>query len=136
MDHSSAWSHETVLAAEPISASRARAFVCFHLIEHHRQYMIDDVRLVVSELATNAVVHGKTPFILTLQEDNRVVLLTVQDGSASVPDPAAANSLDNGGRGLSIIDLVSRTWGVTTGPAGTKSVWASFKTRTREAIRH
>ncbi|HWL99145.1 MAG TPA: ATP-binding protein [Nocardioidaceae bacterium] len=134
MDHSSAWSHETVLDAEAISASRARDFVSFHLVEHHLRYLIDDVRLVVSELATNAVVHGRTPFIVTLQEDDdQVVLLTMQDGSASVPVRSAANGLDTSGRGLAIVEHVSRDWGVTPGPDGTKSVWAAFATtHTRE----
>lgn len=29
------WSHEAVLVAEPVSASRARDFVCLHLVEHN-----------------------------------------------------------------------------------------------------
>jgi anti-sigma regulatory factor (Ser/Thr protein kinase) len=132
MDHRFVWSHETVLAAETISASRARDFVTFHLDEHHLRYLIDDVRLVVSELATNALVHAQTPFTVTLGQDNRVVRLTVQDGSALVPLRAAANTLDIGGRGLSIIDLVSGDWGVARGTKGTKSVWAAFPTHTRE----
>lgn len=133
MNQHSDWSHETVLAAEAISASRAREFVCFHLGEHHLPYLIDDIRLVVSELATNALGHAQTPFVVALQEDDRVVLLTVQDGSPAVPVRADANSLDAGGRGLSIVDLVSPDWGVTPGPHGTKSVWAAFPTHSRES---
>jgi anti-sigma regulatory factor (Ser/Thr protein kinase) len=133
MGHYSDWSHQTVLAAEAISASRARDFVSIHLIEHHLRYLIEDVRLVVSELATNALGHAQTPFTVTLQEDDQVVLLTVHDGSASVPVHSTANCLDADGRGLSIVDLVSRNWGITPGPDGTKSVWAAFATHTREA---
>jgi anti-sigma regulatory factor (Ser/Thr protein kinase) len=132
MGHSSDWTHETVLAADTISASRARDFVSFHLVEHHLRYLIDDVRLVVSELATNALGHAQTPFIVTLQEDDQVVLLTVQDGSASVPVHSAANGTDADGRGLVIVDLVSRDWGVTPGPDGTKSVWAAFAAHTKD----
>ena len=132
MGHCSDWSHQTVLAAEAISASRARDFVSFHLIEHHLRYLIEDVRLVVSELATNALGHAQTPFIVTLQEDDQVVLLTVHDGSASAPVHSTANCLDTVGRGLSIVDLVSRNWGITPGPDGTKSVWAAFATHTTE----
>jgi anti-sigma regulatory factor (Ser/Thr protein kinase) len=55
------WSHETTLEASPISASRARAFVSHHLADHRLPHLIAPVRLVVSELATNAVVHGRAP---------------------------------------------------------------------------
>jgi anti-sigma regulatory factor (Ser/Thr protein kinase) len=132
MNHSSDWSDETVLAADTISASRARDFVSFHLVEHHLRYLIDDVRLVVSELATNALGHAQTPFIVTLQEDDQVVLLTVQDDSAAAPVHSTANDLDTIGRGLSIVDLISRDWGVTPGPDGTKSVWAAFATHSKD----
>jgi anti-sigma regulatory factor (Ser/Thr protein kinase) len=130
MGHSSDWSLETVLAADTVSASRARDFVSFHLVEHHLRYLIDDVRLVVSELATNALGHAQTPFIVTLQEE--VVLLTVQDGSASVPVHSAAQGTDAAGRGLAIVDLVNRDWGVTPRPDGTKSVWAAFAAHTKD----
>jgi anti-sigma regulatory factor (Ser/Thr protein kinase) len=133
MEHSSDWSHETVLAAEAISASRARDFVSFHLAEHHLRYLIDDVRLVASEMATNALGHAQTPFIVTLQEEDQVVWLMVQDGSTSVPVRTTGNNLRVGGRGLPIVDLFSRDWGITPGPDGTKSVWASFATLTTDA---
>jgi anti-sigma regulatory factor (Ser/Thr protein kinase) len=126
MGQRSAWSHETVLAAEPISASRARAFVCFHLAEHHLQHLIDDVRLVVSELVTNTLSQGDTPLIVTLHTEQRLVRLAVQDGSFSVPAQPAAHVVDTSGRGLSIVDRVSSNWGVTLAPDGTKSMWACF----------
>ena len=62
MDQNSLWSHETVLAAEPGSAAKARAFVLQHLAEHRLLYLVDDVRMVASELATNAVLHARTAF--------------------------------------------------------------------------
>ena len=56
------WSHETHLAAEAISASQARVFVSRHLLAHDLANLVDDVRVVVSELATNAMLHAQTPF--------------------------------------------------------------------------
>jgi anti-sigma regulatory factor (Ser/Thr protein kinase) len=41
------------------------------------------VELVVSELATNAVVHAQTPFLVTLQGDGGTLVLTVQDQAPS-----------------------------------------------------
>ena len=64
------WSHETVLAPEPISAALARDFVYVHLVAHDLFPLVEDVRLVVSELATNAVAHAQTPFRVTLSSAN------------------------------------------------------------------
>ena len=49
------WSHEVILAAEPKSVAVAREFVSRHLVGHDLPRLVEDVRLVVSELATNAV---------------------------------------------------------------------------------
>jgi anti-sigma regulatory factor (Ser/Thr protein kinase) len=126
------WTHETVLAADAVSAARARAFVQEQLLAHDLPDVVEDSRLVVSELATNAVLHAQTPFTVTLEGTQQSVVLTVRDGSSSVPVPAAADVLDTTGRGLSIVDLVSRDWGVSVGEDGAKAVWASFAARTRE----
>lgn len=123
------WSHETQLPSEVESVPRARHFVCSLLIDHRLLYLVEDVRLVVSELATNAVRHAKPPIIVTLEQVDQSVLLTVADGSLVPPARQAMDLLDAGGRGLSIVDLVSHDWGVIRGPGETKSVWASFALR-------
>jgi len=121
------WSHTTALAAAPDSVRKAREFVCSHLGEHQLPHLIDDIRLVVSELATNATVHARTPFTVTLDRLFDSVLLTVQDDSPSSPATSIPSLLATRGRGLTIVERVSRDWGVTTaGPPGRKSVWASF----------
>src|SRR6476659_5618516 len=93
------WAHETVLAAESGSAARARAFVSQHLVEHHVSYLVDDVQIVASELAANAVLHAETAFTVTLEGRVRSVLLTVRDGSPRCPEPsrAAPDRLNTGG---------------------------------------
>jgi len=131
MNEISGWSHETILSADPVSASKARDFICQHLVAHDLLHLVEDIRLVASELATNAMVHARTPFVLTLSEMNGVVLLTVRDGSATVPVREVPQVMDMGGRGLVLVELLSREWGVSTGASGSKSVWASFASRTR-----
>jgi len=134
MGTTSGWTHQTILPAEPVSVAKARDFVSAHLLDHRLPQMADDVRLVVSELATNAMVHAGTPFTVTLTGGEQSVLLTVRDGSPLEPVPATAtpDRLDTGGRGLVIVDMVSRTWGFDTGGDRAKSVWASFDVRPRE----
>lgn len=120
------WSHETVLAAEPRSAALARDFVCLHLVAHRLPHLVEDVRLVVSELATNAVSHAQTPFVVTLSSANGSVLLAIQDGSTSAPIRSAPDVMDMSGRGLMIVELLSQEWGTRIDAHGFKSVWASF----------
>ena len=128
------WSHETVLAAEPVSASMARDFICEHLVAHDLLYLVEDIRLVASELATNAMVHARTPFVVTLSEMNGVVLLAIRDGSAPGPVTTAPRAMDMGGRGLVLVEQLSHEWGARTDRDGSKSVWASFVTRTRTGL--
>jgi anti-sigma regulatory factor (Ser/Thr protein kinase) len=125
------WSHDAVLVAEPVSASKARDFVCLHLVEHNLLYLVEDIRLVASELATNAMVHAGTPFTVTLSKTEEIVLLVVQDGSTSVPVRAMPQVMDVHGRGLVLVELLSHEWGASTDAEGFKSVWVSFATRTR-----
>lgn len=120
------WSHATMLPAEPSSAKLARDFVCLHLVAHRLQHLVDDVRLVVSELATNAVSHAHTPFVVTLSSASGTVRLAIQDGSAAAAVRSAPDLLGLGGRGLMIVDLLSQEWGTSTDAQGYKSVWASF----------
>ena len=122
------WSHRTTLEATPISASQARAFVSHHLIDHRLLYLVDPVRLVVSELATNALVHGQTPFVVTLSREDHTVRLTVRDHSEWVASRGPAMVLPVGGRGLGIVNVLSRDWGVARAE-GSKTVWALFDTR-------
>lgn len=120
------WSHEIALAAVPKSARLARDFVSLHLVEHRLPQLVDDVRLVVSELATNAVTHAKTPFVVTLSMSGGVVLLVLQDESLTVPIRSERGVMDMSGRGLMIVESLSQEWGINTGLHGSKSVWASF----------
>lgn len=124
------WSHQTTLAASPVSASEARRFVCNHLIDHRLLYLVDPVRLVASELATHALVHAQTAFTITLAAVGETVVLTVRDDSDSdsawVSDPAAATPTAS--RGLEIVDLVSLEWGAGS-DGGARTLWASFAMR-------
>ena len=120
------WSSDMHLTAQPISASRAHDFVRLHLGEHLLSYLTGDVELVVSELVTNAVVHAQAPVRVSLQAFEQTLLLEVEDGSQVGPVRVVAQFLDTGGRGLAIVNVLSRDWGVDARTQGGKSVWAEF----------
>src|SRR5688500_20062968 len=102
------WSHTITLEATPISASEARAFVSHHLVEHGLRPLADPVRLVVSELATNAIAHARTAFSVTVAADDHCLALTVRDDADPFPARRDAQVMDLGGRGLQIVEILSR----------------------------
>ena len=106
-----AWSDDLELAVQPVSASLARGFVRRHLNAQGLAHLTDDVTLVVSELATNAMAHARTPFTVSLQASEQTLMLKVEDGFRARPVQVDAHVLDTTGRGLTIVALLSRTWG-------------------------
>ena len=123
------WTHQGEFAAETRSVARARAFVTGHLVDHGLDGLVEDVELVVSELATNAVVHAGSPFTVTLGASEESVLLEVLDRAHSSPTLVAVRSSETSGRGIAIVQTVSRDWGVSELTSGGKSVWAVFDIR-------
>ena len=129
MSSETLWSHELSLPAEMRSVKQAREFVCVHLTEHELSHLLEDVRLVVSELATNAVLHARMTWKLSLSRSDGHVLLTVEDRSAFPLVPVQPEIWDTGGRGLLIVAALTQEWGVDTSTTDEKSVWAAFAVR-------
>src|SRR5262245_32969469 len=71
---------------------------------------LDDLMLIGSELVTNAVVHARTPLRLVVRYDGSRALAEVYDENRRLPQ-AAHVATDGGGRGLFLIDALSRRWG-------------------------
>jgi len=119
-----------MLAPEPLSALRARRFVCRHLAEHRLRYLMDPVRLVASELATNAILTSTGPFLLTLAQLGDTVMLSV--AGPAIPRPRRGNRQPAvlGDHGLAVIGLLSLDWGVDSDEEGRTRVWVSFAVRT------
>ncbi len=120
------WSHEAAWPPDPASVSMARGFVCGWLGHYQLPGMVQEARVVVSELATNAVLHAGTPFIVTLARVDGMVMLSVRDESSELPASRRLRPSASRGRGLYMVDAYSSTWGVTPDDAGGKSVWATF----------
>jgi anti-sigma regulatory factor (Ser/Thr protein kinase) len=120
------WSHTRSWPGDPQAVAGARRFVRACLVTHHRGESADDVELVVSELATNAVRHASTAFSVTLASRLESLVLTVRDASDSQPSYVRDDPYGSGGRGLRIVDAHCSRWGISPAVDGGKEVWASF----------
>ncbi|WP_375500150.1 SpoIIE family protein phosphatase [uncultured Jatrophihabitans sp.] len=87
--------------------------------------LAEDVRLIVSELVTNAVLHGEPPVQLRVRKGGRRLLIEVYDSAVSSPQLRRAAPNDNHGRGLLIVSMLSQRWGTRPTPSG-KSVWCQL----------
>jgi len=86
-----------------------------------------DLGLIVSELATNACVHARSAFTVSLRRQGTDVLVEVGDQNPA-PAIARAHSTGPSGRGLQIVAAIAADWGVATRDPG-KSVWAVLPCR-------
>jgi anti-sigma regulatory factor (Ser/Thr protein kinase) len=126
MDTQLAWSREARWPAHPLHVGDARTFVLDCLGETDLQRQAQVVALVVSELATNVVLHANTPFTVTLARRGSWLVLEVRDHVAGrVALPAPTDEVELHGRGLEIVQALSQAWGVWPRRDG-KSVWAAF----------
>ncbi len=118
-------------SAEPASVGRARNFAVDALAAWGLRARADDVRLCVSELATNAVRHGNALdhcFTLSVSAEEDAVRVAVYDTGPGRPQPRRPSGSDDSGRGLHLIGIVSDEWGVEHHATGGKTVWLLFKT--------
>jgi hypothetical protein len=122
------------LAAEPSSCSRARHFVIDHLHQWHRDELLDSAGLCATELATNAVLHSREPFVLTVRIAGDGVRIDVLDNCpAQLPltTPGHGSAVDltswgTGGRGMQIVASLASRWGVSTTDES-KTVWVELR---------
>lgn len=70
----------------------------------------DAVRLVASELITNAVVHGEGPVTVTLHHSPGRLVIDVLDGNPSAPRTCCAQPDDESGRSLALVGLSACAW--------------------------
>jgi len=120
------WFETFVVSPDEVSARGARDFVSANLASHDLLPLVDDVRLVVSELVTNALLHARPPVIVNIQEHRVDVLVTVSDASAVLPVALPSEATALNGRGVFIVDQVSSEWGANPRVDGGKTVWARF----------
>lgn len=101
----------------------AREYVTIVLKASGLDALIDEAALITSELATNAVRHTTGAFRLIVALFDTGVRLAIEDNSPLFPVFLPAELDDLGGRGMHLIDMMSKEWGVTPNTSG-KKVWA------------
>jgi anti-sigma regulatory factor (Ser/Thr protein kinase) len=81
---------------------------------------------VVSELATNAVVHAGTRYVVQVKVEATSVRIEVTDERPFAAATARRFSDETTtGRGLRLVDMLSQAWGVET-TEKTKTVWCEI----------
>ncbi|MFK0115114.1 ATP-binding protein [Streptomyces sp. NPDC090994] len=117
----------------PLSATRRGARLARLLAAeqlHAWGLPLDPARLVVAELAANAVLHGRVPgrsFRLGLSVGETGVLrVEVTDARGDLlPGPGSATDGESG-YGLVLVGELADRWGVVEGPVPCKTVWAEI----------
>jgi hypothetical protein len=124
-----------VLSLDPVpeSSLQARQFAARFTDRCGFSDIVEDVSLCAAELATNALLHTRDHFVLTVRSLDLGVRLDVMDFNpehlpALTPNEGSAVDLTtfgNSGRGLQIVAALAHRWGVfTTDDA--KTVWAEI----------
>ncbi len=85
--------------------------------------VLDAIKLMVSELATNSIRHARTAFDLAVIHAAGQVRVEVTDRADGWPAMRSPRPEEPTGRGLRIVNMLSAKWGIDqTGKAG-KTVW-------------
>jgi len=87
--------------------------------------LAEDAAIVVTELASNAVLHASSGFTLTISRSAGMVRIAVRDNSPLVPRDDHRPFDVAAGHGLSVVAQLSRAWDVEGLPDG-KVVWAEL----------
>ncbi|MFD4634841.1 ATP-binding protein [Streptomyces sp. NPDC058284] len=88
-------------------------------------WLAGDAVLVLSDLVTNAVVHGEGPVHVTMRPEHTGLRIEVTDQSTTAPamHPGPAGADDVHGRGLYLVDAFCDVWGIKDDG---KTIWACF----------
>ncbi|MER5789929.1 ATP-binding protein [Streptomyces sp. NPDC001980] len=121
------------LSATPRGARLARRLVAHQLATWgypHDSDLNYTAQQLTAELAANAVTHGRVPGrdfevrLLLLTPDN-TLRIEVSDARDDRQLRFAREAEAEGGRGLVVVSLLARTWGVAERDVG-KTVWAEL----------
>ncbi|NBM14210.1 SpoIIE family protein phosphatase [Streptomyces sp. GC420] len=110
------------IPADPAAVARTRAWASTQLGKWGLDEETYVTELVVSELVTNAIRHGRPPIRLRLIR-NRTLICEVTDASSTTPHMRRARTFDENGRGLLLVAQLTQRWGTRHARQG-KTIWA------------
>lgn len=124
------------LSSEPRAARQARHFVVDKLREWDCTALAESAELICSELATNALLHGRSKppdqqeticLTLSLRPDTALVI-QMTDDSLLPPTPRVSGNSSETGRGLHLLASLAEAWTCQTKADGLgKSVWVCLR---------
>lgn len=106
---------------QPSAVAAARRFAA-EVLSGRDPELIEAGQLMISELTTNCVRHAEGGFEVTIALSGEEVRVDVRDYSPGQPAMQSPRTDAPSGRGLRIVDVLSRRWGVRHEAAG-KTVW-------------
>lgn len=109
------------LDTSPTAPRTARGMVRRQLAAWGLDDLVETTELLVSEVVTNAVRYGAPPVRLRLLR-LETLRCEISDRGRMLPHLQLADPSDEGGRGIHIVSLMSRTWGTDRTDRG-KTIW-------------
>ena len=106
--------HECDVGHESGAVPTGRHFTTAALGEAFPAEVVEAAEIVVTELLTNALLHGAPPVRLVVRTDEAGTRARVEvhDGSRALPVRPRPSSDAMTGRGLALVDALSEGWGV------------------------
>ena len=115
---------ERELPANTGSGVLARRFVTEACSAWQVEGLVDDARMVTSELVENAVLRGRSHPQLGLDLRRGVLTIAVRDDDPARPEWQTVGLSATDGRDVFMVDAVARSWGYSPTWGGGKVVWA------------
>lgn len=113
------------LHGEQTEVAESRVRVRSALLHWGLSRLVETAELLISELATNALRHGRGPIELQVLLLDHLVTLSVTDADPPLPRFRRSSYDDEGGRGLQLVATMASRWGARATPAG-KVVWCEL----------
>jgi anti-sigma regulatory factor (Ser/Thr protein kinase) len=109
------------LQSDPSAPGVARAAVRRYIGGDVSATRLGELHLVISELVTNALLHGRGEIVVRLQRDGETVRGEVIDqGAGFEHEIRERGPAELTGRGLNLVDALTSRWGIHE---GTTHVW-------------